>query len=174
MQTYAAGRFSCLCSHRQRLHRNNTMWGSLTFSFETATEQHLPGCPAGQLAISASQSQKVSLTYSGLRHLLDSAIQLSFTMSWGAGAWSLSPNFIYYPTVNSETAPAFRLLTLLHESATSGSLGGESSLSRWEKFSSSVGFAILRLLQANKVSPRAVDHRNRSLVHVLSDCVSFN
>ncbi|RYP45967.1 hypothetical protein DL768_007749 [Monosporascus sp. mg162] len=59
VSTYTGGSFSCLCRHRRRLQRKNVVWGSLTLSLETATEQHLPECPATQIAISSSRDERL-------------------------------------------------------------------------------------------------------------------
>src|SRR5690242_2079344 len=48
--SYPRGRFACLCSHRQRLRRKQVVFGSLVFSHETVTEEHLPGCPATEMS----------------------------------------------------------------------------------------------------------------------------
>lgn len=102
----------CRCRPRRHIRRHNFTWSSLVFSVETAVPNHLPGCPLGQVA-GVNRSQKLSLRYTGLWRILNSAVQLSFGMTRGAGGWSISPSFTYYPTVDAETAPAFRILTLL-------------------------------------------------------------
>jgi hypothetical protein len=171
VSTYIGGSLSCWCRHRRRLRIKTVTRGSLTLSWQTATEQHLPECPATRLMIGTDRSQKVALTYTGLRHLLNSAVQLSFAMSWGAGAWSLSPGFTYYPSVDSETAPAFRILTLVTEARFGGAL---RNVGLWEELSHSAVSAILGLFRAKKASARAVDADNRSLVHHLAGCVSLD
>lgn len=57
----------------------------------------------------------IRLRYAGLSRLLSSAICLTFTLFSGAGAYSLSPTFTYYPTVDESTAPAFRILNVVTE-----------------------------------------------------------
>ena len=108
LSTYRRGRFACLCSHRQRLQRNNVIFGSLVISHERVTEEHLPGCPASQILGCRDQSEKIGLTFTGLRRLLNSAIKLSFAIPSGAGGWSLSPSFTYFPTVNAKNRPSFQ------------------------------------------------------------------
>lgn len=171
VSTYTGGRFSCLCRHRRRLRTTNATWGPLILSFDLATEEHLPKCPATRMMIGTERSKKVSFTYTGLRRLLKLAVQISFTMSWGAGgAGSLSPNFTYYPSVDSETAPAFRILTLLTEFLFAYGLCDVAI--QGELVSSAVS-AIIRLFQVKKASPRAVDAYNRSLVYYLAEYVSL-
>ncbi|SPJ91981.1 uncharacterized protein FTOL_13635 [Fusarium torulosum] len=173
---YTGGRFSCLCRRSQQLQRKNAVWGSFSLSRETTTEQHLPGCPATQIIPVTDRRQKVSLTYVGLQYLLNSAIQLSFMVRSGAGGWSFGSTFTYYPLVDSESAPAFRMLFLLirsrcylNDGFTNDGLLGDVA---WqEKLIPSVVSAVLRLFRANKASPRAVDANNRSLVYNVAECV---
>jgi hypothetical protein len=160
------GGFSCMCHSLRRLQRKIIVRGWLAISFETATERHLPGCPANQKIIDANQYRSFGLTYTGLRRLLNLTVQVSFSITSGAGGGSLSPRFTYFPTVNSREAPAWRMLDLL--------LNPWLSAQSWEKLVSMVVPSIITLFRAKKASPRAVDEENRSLVHILADCVSLN
>lgn len=175
---YTGGRFSCLCRRNQQLQRKNAVWGSFSLSLETTIEQHLPGCPATQMIAVTDRRQKISLTYAGLQSLLNLAIQLSFMVRSGAGGWSFGSTFTYYPLVDSESAPAFRMLFLLirsrcylNDGFTNDGLLGDVA---WqEKLIPSVVSAVLRLFRAKKASPRAVDANNRSLVYNVAECVNF-
>ncbi|KAK8149225.1 hypothetical protein G3M48_007755 [Beauveria asiatica] len=176
---YTGGRFSCLCRRIQQLQRKNAVWGSFSLSLETTIEKHLPGCPATQVIPVRDQRQKVSLTYVGLQSMLNLAIRLSFMVRSGAGGWSLGSNFTYYPLVDSESAPAFRILRLLTRSQCHGNdrftKDGILDHITWhEKFIPSAVSAILRLFGAKKASPRAVDVYNRSLVYNVAECVSVS
>ncbi|EXK81754.1 hypothetical protein FOQG_13826 [Fusarium oxysporum f. sp. raphani 54005] len=177
LSSYAGGRFTCLCRHRRHRQRKNASWGSLSLSHETITEQHAPGCPATQAISEPDRTQKFALTYVGLRALLNSAIQFSFTIRSGAGGWSLGPNFTYYPIVDPESAPAFRMLSLLMRSRyyswdgfkDVGLLGDRA----WrEELIPSVVSSILSLFRAKQASPRAVDDKNQSLVYHVAECIS--
>jgi hypothetical protein len=117
---------------------------------------------------SRNESQKFGLTFTGLRRLLKSAIQLSFVMPRGAGGWSFSPNITYYPTVDEEVAPAFRLMSLLRLSRHYDAL---DFVTWWEKLVPLAVSRILKLFQAGQADPRAVDARNRSLAHHLAAVV---
>ncbi|KAF4946472.1 hypothetical protein FGADI_11110 [Fusarium gaditjirri] len=166
--TYNGSRFMCLCRHRRHLQYKSTGWGSLSFSHETITEQHLPGCPATKGIFETDRSSRFALTYFGLRSLLNSAIQISFTIRSGAGGWSFGPNFTYYPIVDSESAPAFRMLSLLTEAQYQGPLEDAA----WqEKLVPIVVSSVLRLLQTKHASPRAVDSYNQSLVYYIAECL---
>lgn len=170
--TYPRGRFACLCSHRQRLRRKQVVFGSLVFSHETVTEEHLPQCPANQILASRDRREKIGLTYTGLRRLLNSAVQFTFAMPSGGGGWSLSPSFTYYPTVDAETAPTFRIMTLMYDAR--AHLFSSVGRGWWEdNFVPTAVSVILGLLQTNKALARAVDANNRSMGHYVADCVSL-
>ncbi|OAA44723.1 Ankyrin repeat-containing domain protein [Beauveria brongniartii RCEF 3172] len=173
---YTGGRFSCFCRRSQQLQRKNAVWGSFSLSLETTTEKHLPGCPATQVIPVRDQRQKISLTYVGLQSMLNLAIQLSFMVRSGAGGWSLGSNFTYYPLVDSDSAPAFRILRLLTCSqCQKNEKDGILDRFTWhEKLIPSAVSAILRLFRAKKASPREVDVYNRSLVHNVATFVSFS
>lgn len=94
-------------------------------------------------------------------------------MSWGAGACSLRPGFTYYPTVDSETEPAFRMLSLLEDSTGHPYEDWGLDYESWsETLVPLVVLAITTLIQNRKCSPRVVDAQNRSLVHYVAKCVS--
>lgn len=162
-----SGRFSCMCRSLRRFQRKTIVRGSLAMSSEMTTEWHLPDCPAKQKIRDKDQRRKFKLTYTGLRHLLNLAVQISFTVTSGAGGGSFSPGFTYIPTVDSKTAPAWRMLNILVRSKYT--LDILSS----ERLVSSVVSSIVTLFRAKKASPRAVDAENRSLIFLLTKCVSF-
>ena len=172
VSSFVGGNFACSCRLNKVIHGKSFVWGPLAFSLETATQGHFPGCPAAQV-IGLDQNQKIGLKYTGLRRLLDSAIQLSFSMKSGAGGWSISPNFTYYPTVDEGTAPAFRALRLLGKAAVGATSYYPSlTLVQWEMLAALALAKILRLFRDRKASPLAVNSRNQSLVHYVAELVS--
>lgn len=178
MSRYTGGRFSCLCRHRRHFQRWNAALGSFVLSHETTTERHLPGCPVTRDILEPDRTQKLTLTYAGLPRLLNSAIQFSLTIRSGAGGSSFGPNFTYYPIVDSNRAPAFKMLELLgscFEYNSMLTIHGYSEIpALWEKLVPSVVSAVLSLLQAKKASPRAVNDCNESLVYSVALCVCPN
>ncbi|KAI8948055.1 hypothetical protein F4801DRAFT_592137 [Xylaria longipes] len=105
---------ACVCRpSRQTSHRRSN-WGSFVFSFRTSNiRNHLPGCPFSQMN-DATQAANVSIEYRGLTKLFQTAFVLSFSNTYGAGGRSVSPCFTYYPSVDRDTAPAFRILNLVN------------------------------------------------------------
>lgn len=163
----------CRCRRRGRIRRNNFVWSSLVFSVETTASEHLPGCLLGQGA-GTYRSRKLSVWYTGLGRLLNSALQLSFGMTRGAGGWSISPSFTYYPTVDAKTAPAFRILTLLKDAVDVVYWEDKDprAPARLEEWVALALVKLVRLFQTRKASPLAVDSKNQSLVHYAAEMVS--
>lgn len=95
----------CLCTaHGRRSKRDSTHWGFLLLYHERSGNAHQPHCPW------AKKTKKFGLGLFGLTKVLQVAIDVSFTLSSGAGGWSLSQNFTYHPTVDCETDPVFLAL----------------------------------------------------------------
>ncbi|KAL2140701.1 hypothetical protein VTI28DRAFT_3486 [Corynascus sepedonium] len=161
---------TCRCFSREIFRRGDRTWGFLGVSWETTAEQHVPGCPIARIG-SRNQTQSVSIRYTGLRRFLERAIKVSFSMRSGAGGWSISPGFTYYPTVDENISPVFRMMTILAE-ATRFMLRMPMSVSQGNMFVNTVLAKILELFRAGKASPLVVDSRNRSLLHYLTDAVS--
>lgn len=179
VSSYSRGRFSCLCRHRRHVQRWNAALGPLTLNHETTIERHLPGCPAAKFILEPDRCQKFALTYAGLRALLNAAIQFSFTIRSGAGGSSFGPNFTSYPIVDSESAPAFRIMSLLTRSRHIRwryyhNCGLPEDRIWQEQLLPSVVSSVLSLFQTKQASPRAVNEWNESLVYSVALCVSQN
>ena len=95
-------------------------------------------------------------------------------MTRGVGGWSISPSFTYYPTVDAETAPAFRILTLLKHAMRVIPYDdpGPRTPARLEELVALALVKLVTLFQTSKASPLAVDSRNKSLVHYAAEMVS--
>ncbi|KAF2993642.1 hypothetical protein E8E14_000389 [Neopestalotiopsis sp. 37M] len=90
----------------------------------------------------------------GLRHRLhrvQKAIQLSFHMTFGAGGWSVSPGISYVPLVDSESAPAFRLMDI-----------HMNRLDKHNKDIETLALISVKKLISNGVPAMAHDHRGQS------------
>jgi hypothetical protein len=152
--------------------------GPFDFFLDTTAEEHLPDCPVA-LVTGTKRDRKVGLRYTGLRRLLNTAVQLSFIWTSGAGGSSFGPNFTYYPTVDEETAPVFRILYLLkicsREIALLRLLDNNSpaKLMDFKKLTALAVAKITKLFQTRKASPLAVDSRNESLTHHVADAVGY-
>ncbi len=157
---------ACTCRSRRALKRQDFVLGHVGLSVETASQDHLPECPASRTS-DTDWSRKVAFKYTGLRSILNSAVQLSFAIKSGAGGWTISPGFTYDPTVDRNNAPAFQIMDLLR-----GAVWDFRFSSQWDKFVALALAKIIRLFQTRRASPLAVDSNNRSLVHLLAQSVS--
>lgn len=132
-------------------------------SSETVVEQHMPGCPMAGVP-KVNRKKELRITYTGLKRLLNVAVNVSFSMRSGAGGLSISPSFAYRPTVDASTAPAFRMLRLLNNASKEMLLDPHD----WQKLVASILTKIIGLFRAGKASPLAVDFENQSLLHYLA------
>lgn len=162
-------RLNCLCQKRWFKQQKVTTMASWVFSSEISNVQHhLPDCPFRSSVTSAKQT-RWEIRFAGLRGLINCAVGLSFSASFGAGGFSLSPNFTYYPSINSSTAPVFRILNLLdwffwlilcsEETAT------EPSARTVLEFVDLCIADIIYLYREGKAAPHAIDEFGRSALH---------
>ncbi len=173
--------FGCSCRARRRLRRRDLALGPFVFFLDTTAEEHLPECPVA-LVTGAIQDRKVGLRYTGLRRLLNTAVQLSFIWTSGAGGRSFAPNFTYYPTVDRETAPVFRILSLMwncsellrsHSTFKYSDSSSEVVMADFERFTALAVAKIVKLFQVRRASPLAVDFQNQSLTHYAAAAVGY-
>ncbi|KAI1868955.1 hypothetical protein JX265_006934 [Neoarthrinium moseri] len=165
---------SCNADARPRYTRQESWWGPIGLYRETQSTRHLPGCPMDGVSANDDNPHTTGFTFLGFRKVLRHAIRLSFTITSGAGGRSLGPLFTYYPTVDAETAPAFRVLKVLQDAA--HSMGMKYSLPpdrfQMDTFLSQAITKLVRDLHFGHVSPVAVDSRNRNLMHIYAELVS--
>ncbi|RWA13091.1 hypothetical protein EKO27_g2016 [Xylaria grammica] len=104
---------ACLCRSYRKTSYHRSSWGYLSFSFEASNARnHLPSCPFSQFD-GETRATSLSVEYSGLKRLVQKAFVLSFVNAYGAGGRSIGPSFTYYPTVDEDTAPAFRVMSII-------------------------------------------------------------
>ncbi|KAI1249155.1 hypothetical protein MGN70_008764 [Eutypa lata] len=107
-----SGGASYIYGRRKRRQRQRIRWGPFEFYDEhTLTEENLLD---SNISKAISRHRSIGLKYMGVANLLSRAINIAFSMSSGAGGFSIAPSFTYYATVDERIAPAFRLLDLLH------------------------------------------------------------
>lgn len=160
-----AKEFGCICHRRDTTTnaRGYWSWGHAFFFTETSTRGHQPNCPFANIA--NTKHRKASMQYFGLAQILKSAIDISFSMTTGAGGFSISPGFTFRPTVDENLDPAFRILILLSKAPLyrrKGAFFFNACLAR-----------IGKLIIEKKVCPTAVTNHNRTLMHYAADLVSL-
>lgn len=154
----------------------NLAWNSVLLYRQRSTKEHWPGCPVGRRC-TQKRSQTLGMRFRALMGILGKAVEISFAMRSGAGGYSISPTFRYYPTVDEDTAPAFCILKLVDDYFEFNFLrrfGSSSRLPAWELFA---GTALKRLVglfhgQTPKASPLDVTCENETLMHYAASVVS--
>ncbi|KAK8083886.1 hypothetical protein PG996_002667 [Apiospora saccharicola] len=126
----------------------------------------------GQLVPLSNTANKswrsIGIKYTGFASILQAAVDFSFTMTSGAGGFSISPNLTYYTTVtvNHQTDPAFRTLGLLRDCTLfcNGSI---------DHFAIACFSKLVRLFDDKKACPAAVTLGNRSLLHSVAAALEW-
>lgn len=178
--TIKPARLSCSCRQRRFTRQKIAAMASWVFSSETSNVQdHLPACPFRHCVTSTKQT-RWEVRFAGLRGLISCAVALSFSASFGAGGFSLSPNFAYYPSVNSSMAPVFRIMDLLHwflvllplpvgwDTHPRDPKVTEAFAQSFLDFIDLCVDYIMFLYEKEKAAPRAIDEYGRSVLHHLS------
>lgn len=168
------------CSCRQlgglnhRVQRQSAHWRTLSLYKFTQTQQHLPGCPHRRAAVE-HVNQCVGARFSGLANILGAAIELSFSVRFGAGGYGISPSFTYQPTVDAKSAPAFRIFKLVKQRIIYWD-NDRRLESLKEQFALEALTRIIKLFQGKtpKASPLDVDAKNRSLIHKIAYEVGYS
>ncbi|KAK7959814.1 uncharacterized protein PG986_004668 [Apiospora aurea] len=98
--------------------------------------------------------------------ILHAAVDFSFTMTTGAGGFSISPNLTLYATVDGELDPAFRILGLLCGCTRSckGSI---------DSFAIACFKNLIKLFDDKKACPAAVTRGNQSLLHSVAQALGY-
>ncbi|RYP90381.1 hypothetical protein DL770_003528 [Monosporascus sp. CRB-9-2] len=153
---------NCICRRRQRYQQHRLRLGTLEVYDETTViEEHLPDCQISQI-LPRRRHRSLGVKYTGAAKLLNRVVNMAFSMTFGAGGFSIAPVFTYYATVDDQTAPAFRLLHIVKDAAISLECRGSTLLA---EFVETVLNKILKLFRERKATPTDVDSRNRTILH---------
>lgn len=169
----------CNCRVQKASQRKQTFWSRLQFQ-ETTTmvEYHQPPCP---LAFPARQGDKSwGISYCNVPTLLLRAVQVSFSLTVGAGGLSISPMLTLNPTVDENTAPAFRVVRLVSDIIHCSDLLNEQGIQLEPKPPDTrailqIGLEkISKLFSQGKASPNDVDIYNETLMNKALEVVRSN
>lgn len=164
------GRF-CTCPRLQSA--MNSKWlqmGHASFSGQWETIAHWAGCPMARMA--SKERIAIGIRYNGLIRMLKAAVNVSFSMTSGAGGFSISPNFTCSPTVDTNLDPAFRIVTLMGESLMGDALWRVKDTTP-RSFVVACMRRLIRLFNDRKVFATAVDSQNMNLMHYAIMTVSI-
>lgn len=159
----------CLCRPSRRITHHQKLWGEFSFSHQmSSTRRHFPDCPLSQID-SETQASKWTLEYFGLRNMCQTAFALSFVNTRGAGGRSISPGFTYYPTVDKETAPAFRLMRALGIFVQTRRDWDEADTRTVQRCFDK----IFELYSKKKASPKDITSSGESLMHLIVNVIRY-
>lgn len=153
----------CVCRKRVARSRQALIWGPWqVLADASTTHDHLPDCICHSQDTAVS-SKRWAVAFKGLQSLINRAIEVSFSYSFGAGGGSLSPGFTYYPTIDRCRDPAFQIMRLFNYAC-------------WEldendrvgEFLEQCLENIALLYRRGKASPKAVDQYGRSVLHYIT------
>ncbi|KAG7060080.1 Ankyrin repeat-containing domain protein [Colletotrichum scovillei] len=148
----------CICPHPERSVMQMQMQRGYTYlSGEWESQGHWSSCPLSIMP--RKQRLKAGVKYTGVSRLLKSVIEISFVFTSGAGGCSISPSFTYYPTVDVNSDPAFRLINVMRRSSF------YSYGSSRELFYIACLRKLAKLLEERRTYPTVVDDQNMTLMH---------
>ncbi|KAK7936640.1 uncharacterized protein PG986_015078 [Apiospora aurea] len=160
----------CICplsprSHRSKIHRTVRL-GKFHLSEEQETRGHWPSCPLSRIQPTRKNHRTVGFKYTGLARILSSIVGASFTLTSGAGGFSIGANLTYYPTVDVKSDPSFCIMRLIDyfshfpKENKTGAFFMNACIKRLE-----------RLFNEKKAYPTAVNDKDESLMHLATKAV---
>ncbi|KAK1983654.1 hypothetical protein LZ30DRAFT_473910 [Colletotrichum cereale] len=101
----------CPCVRRRSLQREERSWGPIVFTkVKRLTKHHLPGCPWLNLAPpECRQTRDIRFKLRDIGPLLEGAIHLTWSLSFGAGGLSIKHGINWNATVSEDCSPVFKI-----------------------------------------------------------------
>lgn len=151
--------FTCTCRRRRRYQRRQVQLGPIELYDELSlTQEHFLNCRFFQV-VTDRRRRSLGFKYTGLTGLLNRAVAMAFSMSSGAGGFSINPSLTYYATVNEGTAPAFQLVHILGLV-----LRCNIQSDYLTEFVEHILTKIMKLIQDREASPTDVSSDDRTLL----------
>ncbi|KAI0547162.1 hypothetical protein F4679DRAFT_555052 [Xylaria curta] len=163
---------TCICQPKRKTVRRHVKLGSLSFNTLSHKHwKHLPECRYANGEV-VSETNSLGFSYSGLRWLFSKAIDVSMSLSMGAGGLSISPNITIRPVVDELHAPVFRALhlgrSIMAEYRSNRCAPPQSAL----EFLELICHRISRQYMSRKSSPFEVTISGHSALHVWVDLLN--
>ena len=166
------GKRRCVCGHRQRVQKSDTRFGPFHIYGETCARTHESYCPLSKAKFTEERSTKFGFRFFGLVTLMNVVLVMSFQVTSGAGGHSMAPTFMYYPTVDRRSDPAFQIIDSFPSEFMTHKIRCRSRCSSCLGTSLKVTLKkIESLVFEGKSSPKAVDAQNKSWLHVMLSVV---
>lgn len=107
-----SSKLTCICPQygglRTRVEQQSIPWMGFPLLHTTSKQEHLPGCPQADMHES-KPVQTTSFRLHGLTRVLGTAVELTLSVTSGAGGWSISPVMSYRPAIHGGSSPAYRI-----------------------------------------------------------------
>jgi hypothetical protein len=162
----------CICiPHRESFHRH-TRLGSLSITTKASLgRKHLPECRYAKYEV-AHKSKSLRVSYDGLRRILSRAVDISMSLTTGAGGFSISPNITVRPMVDETQSPVFQIMRFMND------IVHASHVKRLDERTTMqiVELGVHRVLQqykSSRHSPYEVNHKGQSVLHLWVDVSSM-
>ncbi|UKZ68985.1 uncharacterized protein TrAtP1_010005 [Trichoderma atroviride] len=163
---------SCPCRRHLSHQTKRASWLSWNFwDDETIYFDHYEGCKYFR----SNGDERSRVRGLRLTGLVKTAIIVTFYTRTGAGGHSLASNLEYYATVDRETSPAFRALSVLRKCKTmlpSRDILLPDQQAQWERFTLAAIRKLESLFRLGKAGAKDVDSFNRSLLHAAAELVN--
>ncbi|KAF9880645.1 hypothetical protein CkaCkLH20_01687 [Colletotrichum karsti] len=111
-ETKIRSQFHCTCNPKRILRRQKRSLGPVSFTKEAVTKRaHAIGCPFAVFNVHDANSWSAGITFRVFRGLVSTAINISLSITTGAGGFGMSPSFTCFQM--RQTSPAFQVVKIL-------------------------------------------------------------
>ncbi|KAM0247717.1 hypothetical protein ACHAQJ_009748 [Trichoderma viride] len=160
-----------LCPCRQYLIHNTKRMSWLSWDFwdnEVLRFEHYKGCKYFR----SNGDERSRVRGLRLTGIVKNAIIVTFYTSTGAGGHSLGVNLEYYATVDRNTSPAFRVISVLEACMTNlraKDVRQTENQAHWKRLALAANGKLESLFRMSKARAKDVDSSNESLLHAAAE-----
>ncbi|KAF4962052.1 hypothetical protein FSARC_9842 [Fusarium sarcochroum] len=163
LASLAASTSACYCRAKRLRTRKTLNLGFLHLTDEMMSEiPHFKDC--NYYTAYGKYSRTRTVRFTGLTKLINRAIDLTFCTTTGAGGFSISPSFTYFPMVDEERAPVFRVLSLLFQTGWE-LLDFDDSDSHSNKYFQAALHKLQDIFRSGKAGPTDMTSGGDSILH---------
>lgn len=164
-ETNVWSQFHCTCNSQRIQRRQKRSFGPVSFAKEAVTKRsHVVGCPFAIFNIHETNSWSADITFRAFRGLVSAAVNVSLSITTGAGGFGMAPSFTCFPM--RESSPAFQVVEVLLWACWPGhELTNEEHAKVFER-----GIHTLKTVFTSKTSsPFEIDVNGNTLLHAASN-----
>lgn len=111
-ETNVWSQFHCNCKPQRILRRQKRSFGGVSFAKEAVTKRaHVIGCPFAVLSTQETNSWSAGITFRAFQGLISTAVNVSLSITTGAGGFGVSPTFTCCQM--RQNSPAFQVVDIL-------------------------------------------------------------